>query len=157
MARQLTAGALAAAQALETGVAFIALLTVTPAGGDALRFAANNEAVMSRGARFEPLYFELTLPADSASEMPGVRVALDNVGQELVDVIRRLTQPPAVVIEVITSAAPDQVELVINDLILRNVSWDAQTMTADLASDDVINLAWPADAYTPARFPGLFG
>lgn len=156
MPRTLRPSTVEAAQALSTGTAFLYLLTLTPVGGNPIYFTNNNEKVVSRGIEFSPMMFDLTLPKDSSSEMPGVSISLDNVGLELVSLIRNLTEPPSMIVEVVTSTHPNDVELVINDLILKNVKWDAQTMTADLASDDVLNLAWPADTYTPIRFPGLF-
>ena len=69
--------------------------------------------------------------------------------------IRSISSAPAVKIEIIRAADPDTVELSLDGFTLRDVSWDAASVTGSLTLDDIATEPYPAGIFSPASFPGL--
>lgn len=160
MPRTLSPRALRAAQAESTNSAWLALLTISfdPPEATVYRVVNNLEPVTSRGQVFAPTAFELTLPEDSLDRTPQVELSIDNVTLEFIDVLRAMDTPPHVAIEVILSDAPNDVEIAVPDMLLRNITWNAQRINGTLQLDDVFGLTFPGfhALYDPIQYPGLF-
>lgn len=157
MPRTLSAGTVAAIQAVNTSVVFHGLITIThPTLTEPIRVCDNNEAVTSRGHIYYPIAFTSDLPDDTADALPTARITLDNVAQELIDAIRGLTTPPKFTLEVVTSDNPNYVELLVADLLMRSVTWNDTQITAELSSDDILNQKWPEGTFNPAEYAGIF-
>jgi len=157
MPRTVSAAARIALQAPSTGEAFIPLVTITHAPtNDVFRVCANTEKIVSRGQVFTPHAFTITLPVESGEELGSVEFQLDNTTLLLVDMLRRITEPAAFLLEIVLASSPDSPEYTIADLLLREVSWDASAITGRLLLDDVLNQRFPRDVYDPIQFPGLF-
>jgi len=118
----------------------------------------NTEPIVSRGRRFGPYGFALTLPADSKERQAWVEFSIDNVDLRLVDLLRAAITPPTAIIELIVSDAPDVTEFETPELVLRDVSWDAGAITGKLMAEDVFSQSFPSRAatYDPPQFAGLF-
>lgn len=157
MPRALSNAAIQAAQASETDVVFLQLVTINhPSLASPIYVCDNNEPFVSRGNTYLPVAFTTTLPDDSSEALPSASITMDNVAQELIDTVRSITSPASFVIEVVTTDSPDYVELIVNHLLMKNVSWDDLKITAELSGDDVLNQSWPDSAFTPNEYPGLF-
>lgn len=146
-----------AALATSSDVAWLCLLKIwTGTGADALYVVNNSEAIVSRGQRYEPFPFQVTLPSDDSESMPQVRLTLANVDAAIIEFVREQATAPNIVIELITSAFPDVVEKSLTFLKLINVSYDAMTIEGQLNVDDFLAQKFPAEAYVPPLFPALF-
>jgi hypothetical protein len=155
--RTFSATAVRSILALETPDAFLLLLTLTdPVSGTQYRTALNTVDITSRGHVFTACYFEFAWPEDTDEAPPGCTLTIDNVDLGLVDLIRSITQPIEVMVELVVSAQPDLVEMQLTDLILREITWDQSTIQGTLMSDDPLNQKFPGDIYEPRTFPGLF-
>ena len=142
----------------QTNVAFFALLTIRYEPTDTTyRVVNNNEDVNSRGKVFTAYGFELSLPIESGEQIGVASLTIDNVDQLLIDMLRAATEAPRIDIEIVLSNSPDYVELSVLDLALRDVSWDATTITAQLYNEDFLSQAYPSFVYNPAEYAGLFG
>ena len=157
MPRPFSPAARIALQSPATQEAFIPLVTITHAPtGDVFRVCRNTEALTSRGEEFAAYAFDLSLPVESGEEIGNVNFRLDNTDALLVDMVRRITEPAQFLIEVVLASAPDIVEYSVADLLLREVTWDATTITGKLMLDDVLNQQFPKDVFDPIQYAGLF-
>ena len=156
MSRTLSAGAFAGVNAQQTGEVFHTLLTVQNSGGPPIRMTDNSEDVVSRGKTFIAYPFALELPSDAAGQISEARLAIDNVARALVDEVRSLTEPLVLTIEVVTATTPDTVELELIDYTLKNVTYDAMTISGTLTQENFLSEPYPKDILSAATFPGQF-
>lgn len=159
MPRFFTPRGMRALQAEVSDAALWALVTVTyPPDGTTFRVVNNLLAVVSRGLTFTPFAFDFSLAEDSLDRAAQVEFSIDNVGMELIDMLRAASVPPELLIEIIVSDTPDVIELTLPNLLLRNVQWNKTTVTGTLQVDDVFGLAFPSrySTYDPRQYPGLF-
>lgn len=145
-----------AALASSSNVAWLVLLTITAAGLPPLYVVNNSEQITSRGNVFEPYPFAVTLPSDDSEQMPTVTLTISNLDASIIDFVRGQRDAPTVAIELVTSAYPDIVEKSLTFLKLVAVTYDAMTLQGRLDVDDFLTQRFPAEAYVPPLFPGLF-
>ena len=154
-------------QAQETGEVFIALLTITHPdsagvsrvssdpttrlGDDPLRYGT-----ASRGQTFEYLPFTITLPNSGGESTPVAQISLDNIGRELTALIRSAVKPATLLLEVVCASTPDTVERSFPNLKVADVNYDAEAMTFSLTYQPLVHEPFPAHAFVPSYFPGLF-
>lgn len=157
MARYLTAGAIAAALARETDEVFLVLLTLDHVSLESpIRVVANTESIVSNGLTYVAYPFEFVLPGDVADQTPQAQLSIDNVDRVIIEALRPLTSAPRVAVQVVLASAPDDVQLEVSDLVLRDVDFDVSTVTGVLAWEDPFERKFPKGKYTPSRAPGLF-
>jgi hypothetical protein len=158
MTRLLSPGAVRNILALESGEAFLALISFWDPENSAqvYRAVCNTENIVSRGNVFTACFFEFTLPSDTDDAPTGLSITIDNVELQLIDLLRENTKPIPALLEVIMASTPDSVEISVGNLFLREVEWDAETVTGKLVSDDPLNQKFPIDIYDPQQFPGLY-
>lgn len=155
MPRPLSAPAIDALLAQSTGQAFVLLVTFTHAV-ETFRCCMNTEMITSRGQQFTPTFFQFRLPETSDKAPQGCEISVDNVDQRMVDILRRITTPIKVLIELVLASQPDVVELAIGDLVLREVSWNIHQISGKLMVEDMLNSAFPGHIYEPRTFQGIF-
>ena len=157
MSRSLSSAAKQAANARETGEAFLFLLTITHALLPAtLRFTNNRTDIVSRGDTYVAFPFQVTLPDDDPEEAARVQLRIDNVDRQIVDNIKLLTSPPAMTLEIVLGSTPNTVEAGPVLMELTKCDYNALTVTGDLAFEPVLFLRFPSGRFTPASHPGLF-
>lgn len=155
--RALSPAAVAAAHAEETGEVFLTLLTFEhPDIPAPIRVVNNHTDIVSRGNRYIGYPFDIVLPGEDPSRPQSASLRIDGVDGQIVSILRGLTSPPTVTLEVILASSPDLIEVAFEDLTLSSADWDATTITADLAYEDILNEPFPGDSFTPATTPGLF-
>lgn len=157
MSREVSANALRAMLAQETGEVFLVGVTIThPA--IATQYLVNNNAVVHRAAGdFLPAPMRITLPAQVDDQIPQVQIVIDNVDREVLRLIRTVSGVPQITLEVFLASSPDTVEAGPFDFSLMSVVYDVLTITGTLGyQDDVLNQMVPAQSYTPPNSPGLF-
>ena len=151
-----TASLRSSAFAQETEEVWLLLLTIThPDLTDDIRVVQDKQLVTSRGNDYQAFGFDVSLPLDAPDRPPEARIIIDNVSQELIESIRKITDAPAVTIEFIRAADPDTVELSWTNFTLRNIGWNEQRITGVLTHADIITEAFPSDNFTPSSFRGL--
>ena len=157
MNRTLSPQTLEAINAPETGDAFLILMTISHADlAVPIRVTSDGIDTQSRGNSFTAFPFELSLPDDEDNKAPRARLVLDNVDRSIVRAVRSLTSSPTILIEIVRAAAPDTVEAKFEDFRFTNISYDARTVEGDLGIEDFTAKPFPAAAFSPSLFPGLF-
>ena len=144
--------------ASSSNAAWFFLLTITTADnpGEPIRLVNNNEPVVSNGLTYMPYPFSLTLPLDTGDKIPQITLTIDNVDQMLVDAIREMEIAPTVRVQLITSSFPDIVEKDLDFLKLRNVSYDAMSITGTLEVASIWARKFPSEHVDPTKYPALF-
>ena len=159
MPRQLTPRGLRALQLQTENAAWLSLVTISHQDtGTLWRTVNNTVAIVSRGRVFSPFAFSYTLAQDSMQQQAAIDVVLDNTDLRFIGMLRQAITPPVVTIELVVSDTPDVTEIQIDNLQLREVSWNAGTITGKLMVEDVFSQAFPSRSptYDPAQFAGLF-
>ena len=98
----------------------------------------------------------VTLSEDAEDVERTVSIVFDNVSLALIEQMRVSTNPLDAKIDMILASMPDDIQISIPDLKIRNVIYDAQTIKATLYVDDILNTGLPDEKYTPSSHPGLF-
>lgn len=158
MPRTISAEARAAIFAQQTGEVFVVLLDLEhPAFTSPVRVCSDNRRVVSGGYAYDPFPFDITLPDETEDSPPRVSLRIDNVDRRIVSEIRRVSGAPVrVVVRVVLASSPDTVEAGPFEFALRDVTYDEQAVEGTLMYEDLLNEPFPADSFTPARFPSLF-
>lgn len=156
MPRNLSPRAVSQALALEGTDIWLVLLEIThPSLATPFRAVRNTQDVVSQGKTFYAYPFDITLGDDDAERLPEVKLTIDNVALDLVEMIRTIADPPKVTIWIVLSSQPDVVEIQISNLVLREVDYDSYSINGTLYADDILSTRYPADLITPAS--GYFG
>ncbi len=143
-------------QATSSSAAWLFLLTVEAKGKPPLYLVNNNEVLVSNGIEYQPFPFALKLPDDTGERLPKIQLNISNISNEIIEAIRAESTPPTLSIDLVSSAFPDIVEKRLDFLTLRSVTYDANSITADLEVSNVMSSGFPAEVYDPVHYPGLF-
>lgn len=142
-------------QATSSEIVFVPLLTLTLPNLPPLRCANNTVDIVSRGETFTATSFELVLPNQDSDKMPSVSLKIINVDRRITEYIRSLPVAPEMLLEIVTNVDFDLPEIVIDQLKLTDVSYDAFQVSGTLAINNWLNRAF-GGTYNPVAFPGLF-
>lgn len=167
MSRTVSSRFISAANAQETDEVIICLLTVTHEeipepiyiSSDATERLSSDPLIYgttSRSNQYLYLPFEFTLPDDKSDSPPRVQLTMDNTERSLVSLLRSISTPADVLVEIVLGSDLNQVELVMPSLQLGDVTISESTISASLIADSLINEPYPAGLFTPGAFPGLF-
>ena len=86
----------------------------------------------SRGNDYVFLPLRIRLPDDTADGPGNMQLEIDNVSRQLVEVIRTISAPLPLLVEVVMDNALDTVDLTWPEYVLTNISYDAGLITGTL-------------------------
>lgn len=112
--------------------------------------------VTSRGNDYIFVPMQINLPQEEESQIPRASITISDVTRFATPIIRSLTSPPQVNLELVLSKTPDIVEASFNNFLITNFTYNADTITADLAIIDYDREPFPSHSFSPIYFPGLF-
>ena len=137
-------------------VAYFFLMTISdPESNTVLHVVNNLEDITSRGQVYTAFPFEITLPPDTGSAPSGVKVTTVNVGAEMMEILRGTLDPPRVKLELVLSNDTDVVEKTIDFMLLRNLEYDIESVSFELASSSIFARKTCTGIYSQNEFPGL--
>jgi len=145
-----------AANARETGEAFLVLIEITDGANPPIRLSSDAVDTVSNGDLYSAYPFDLTLPDDPEEGITKARITIDNVHRDIIAWIRGLSSAPSVTILIVLGSDPDTVEAEYSNFELTNVQYDALTITGDLGITSFMGEPYPGDSFLPSKFPGLF-
>jgi hypothetical protein len=141
----------------QEGGGFLVLLTISHATlVDPIRVVNNTVDVVSNGDTYTAFPFKVKLPNDRADDAPAATLQIDNVSRELQVLVRSITTPPTVQIDVVRMDDFDTIEMSLPPFKLRNVEWDITTMFGDLKIDNIASEPFPQRSFTPSEYPAIF-
>jgi hypothetical protein len=135
---------------------FLMLVTISHSTFPTIYLANNTVDIVSRGITFSAFPMQVTLPSDDGETTREVRLELDNVSLALIEEFRKITTPPDVKVEMLLASDPNTIQLSIEELKLRNISYNKSRISARLFMDSFLNVEMTSEKYDPAIFPGLF-
>lgn len=158
MSRTLSTSAWSAIAAQQTSDGAVILLTIMNSADSSVidRLTDNSQDVVSRGNTFMAYPFALELPADENGQPSRARLSIDNVSRQIIDDLRSLPDPLQLLIEIVFLSDPDTVEVSYQDFVLRDVSYDALTISGTLTLEDFTSEPFPKDIMSAVSFPGQF-
>lgn len=169
MSRDLSEAIRAALYAENSSDFPIALLTITHSDmPDPIRVSSDpterltdspevTYGTVSRGQTYAFIPFRLQLPVEDEDAPPTSRIVMENIGLELIELIRSISEPAQFLIELVFRSDLDTVEVSFPPLDLVSADYDAATVTLELTIDSLEREPCPAGSFIPSRFPGLFG
>jgi hypothetical protein len=122
-----------------------------------IRVVNDTQDLVSNGNLYVGVAFAIWLPDDIEGQMPRARLAIDNVGRELVEPIENSggAQGATVRVMQVLRSQPDVIEWEAT-LDMRNVEMTQAQITGELGYEDILNRPAIAMRYDPASSPGLF-
>lgn len=113
-----------------------------------------SESGTSRDYMFLPM--QITLPSEEQNTAPRCSIVLNDVTRYVIPIIRALTAPPKVKLELVLNTSVSTTEVSFDKLYISSISYDANQVTAELSMIDYAVEPFPAYNFTPKQFPGLF-
>lgn len=129
----------------------IYLLTITHPQLPTVRFARNNESIVSRGETFSPAPFDLRLPPDN-DQLPDMLITIPNVNRLIGRQILQINKGMNANLEAVFASAPDDVWKSLLQLELHNVSFNALSLNGTLSHRRVTNEPFPNRRVIPSKF-----
>lgn len=157
MSRELSNAFLAQIFGQNSDDPFLALLTLSHQSFSTIRLVNNTTQIVSNGNTFLPFPFKFTLPVDDGESLRELKLTIDNVGLELINELRSVVDPIDIKIELVLASNPDFIEIDYQDIKLRKIQVNKQTINGTLTLDDFLNTGLTGETYAPSNFPGLFG
>jgi len=111
---------------------------------------------ISNGSTYFFYPISITLPGDSDEGPSGMQMEIDNIGRDLVTIIRSLTSPPTIKVDIVLNTDVDTVLGSWPEFLLVNVKINANTIHGELMLETLIYEPYPAAVFNPSEFPGCF-
>lgn len=102
------------------------------------------------------LPMEITLPSEDEAQAPRCSIVLHDVTRYLTPIIRDITSPPKIKMEMVLSKSPNVVEVSFSDFYISNFTYNADSVSAELSMIDYEREPFPMHSFTPQYFPGMF-
>lgn len=112
--------------------------------------------VISRGNQFTFLPMEITLPSENEAQAPRSTITLHDVTRYLTPIIRQISKPPKILMELVLSTSPGIVEASFSGFYISSISYNADSVSLELAMVDYEREPFPQHSFTPKYFPGMF-
>lgn len=112
--------------------------------------------VVSRSQNFIYLPMQITTPSEVTNESPRASISITNVTRQLIPAIREATSALNVLIELVLKETPNVVEVSFQGLSMGAISYDADTISAELTVPSLAIEPFPSYVFSPSYFGGLF-
>jgi len=112
--------------------------------------------ITSRGEDYTFLPLEITLPQEEEAQAPRCSIVIRDVTRYLTPVIRNITSPPKVKLELVLSSSPNTVEVSFDGFYVTNFTYNRDQVTCELQMVNYEREPFPMHSFSPKYFPGLF-
>lgn len=112
--------------------------------------------ITSNGNDFMFLPMDITLPSEDEAQAPRCSITMYDVTRYLTPIIRTITSPPRIKLELVLSKSPNIIEVSYSDFYISNFTYNANSVSAELSMIDYEREPFPMHAFTPQYFPGMF-
>lgn len=112
--------------------------------------------VVSNGNPYIFLPIEVTLPTEEEAQAPKCSITIHDVTRYIVPIIREISGPPRIKMELVLSKTPNVVEVSFDGFYINSFTYNADTVSASLSMIDLEREPFPMHSFTPRYFPGLF-
>lgn len=150
-----TATAVRALLGLEPDEVVIVLLTIAHPAIATIRVTNDNKDVVSNGNTFIAYPFSITLPNDN-EDVGVAELQIANVDRTIIEAVEEMTEPASCTVQVVLASTPNVIEYEWSNLIIRNVSADDVTVTAQIGAAPIDATPYPPIRVTQRDFSGLY-
>ena len=112
--------------------------------------------VLSRSLAYTFIPITVSLPSEDEAAAPRCSLTINDVTKLLIPIIRTITSPPKVLMELVLASSPSIVEASFPGFYITNFTYTAESVQAELSMINFATEPFPAYTFTPAYFPGLF-
>jgi hypothetical protein len=112
--------------------------------------------VRSRNQDFIFVPMEVSLPSEEEAQAPRCSLVLNDVTRYAIPIIREVSGPPKILMEIVLSSTPDVVEASFAGFYINSFTYNADSVTAELAMIDYEREPFPQHSFSPVYFPGMF-
>lgn len=112
--------------------------------------------VTSRGNNFTFLPLQITLPQEDEAQAPRMSIVINDVTRYVIPIVRSLSKPPKVLMELVLSKTPNVVEASFSGFYVSSFTYNADQVTCELSMVDYEREPFPMHSFSPKYFPGLF-
>lgn len=116
----------------------------------------NNEAVTHNSQEYTPYNFNFTLPDEDESQALETSITVENIDRRLTIALRSVREPINVRARVVEVSTPDTTEVGPFEFVLRDVRYNATTVTGNLQYLNYVEKYAATLSYTNLEFPGLY-
>jgi hypothetical protein len=116
----------------------------------------SNLGVVGQNKNYTFLPMQITLPNEDEAQAPRCSLVLNDVTRYLTPVIRNLTSPPKIKLNLVlnTDTNTSQVEFV--SFYISSITYNRDSVTCDLSMINFEREPFPMHSFNPSNFPGLF-
>jgi hypothetical protein len=112
--------------------------------------------VTSNFADFVFIPMQISLPSEDEAQAPRCSIVLHDVTRHITPIIRTITAPPRIKLELVLAKTPNIVEVSFSDFYINSFNYNSDSVTANLAMIDYEREPFPMHSFTPRYFPGMF-
>lgn len=112
--------------------------------------------IRSRGYDYIALPLAITLPSEEEANAPRSSIVMYDVTKYLTPIIRTITGPVKVKMEMVLTKSPDTVEVLLEDFEIRNFNYNQDQVTGELTVVSLDREPFPMYTFSPAYTPGIF-
>lgn len=112
--------------------------------------------IVSRANNYIYIPFQLTLPDEQIASAPRCQLTVTDVTRYLIPILRTISSPPSVLIELVMTSTPNTVEIAFSGFQMGAITYNKDAITAELVVQSLAMEPFPAHTFTPRYFPGLF-
>lgn len=112
--------------------------------------------IVSRSNNFTFLPLQITLPQEDEAQAPRMSIVINDVTRYVIPIIRSLSKPPKVLMELVLTKTPDTVEASFSGFFVSSFTYNADQVTCELSMVDYEREPFPMHSFSPKYFPGLF-
>lgn len=122
---------------------------------DILYLTDNNQDLEYKGHIYKSAYIKINPPKQTTDSVGNASMTIGCVDQQMIQLVRELKTPP--IVSFVASYLEDGVfsELMGYDMLFKNISWDASTMSGDLTLDSLLMDSFPSGEFTPFTTTGI--
>jgi hypothetical protein len=125
-------------------------------GVKSTRYTTINNITTSVTYDFMFLPMEITLPTENEAQAPRSSIILHDVTRYVTPLIREMSGPPKILMELVLSTTPSTVEASFSGFYISSVTYNATTVSLELNMIDYEREPFPQHSFSPKYFPGMF-
>ena len=111
---------------------------------------------VSRGREYLYVPIQATMPTSQDEQPPEAHLIVSNVSRILSPYLKLVDKtPPRITLEVVNTNAPDVVDVAYPELDLQTVTWDANTVDAQVINNIASNEPMPWMRFNLSNFPNM--
>ena len=112
--------------------------------------------VVSRNQSYTFLPIQITLPSEEEAQAPRCTLSIYDVTRYLTPIIRTISAPPRVKLELVLNKTPNVVELNFDYFYITSITYNKDAVNCELTMINLEREPFPMHIMSPTYFPGLF-